>query len=142
MTRPDAVSRVAKALHVPPTPLKNAVAQAIPELRVHRAAESREVAAFESQPPSVATDGVAQMVEHPAPSTWGAFLPGMVLYPPFWTKGQLLNVRNMGDDYVLTVLGEEFDPRYPERALRLDYALCQDFISHWYQRESHDPRAR
>ena len=65
--------------------------------------------------------------------------------PPSWTKGQLLNVRNRGE-YVVTLLGEEDEPPLrpaPSGALRFtNSALCQDFISRWYARESHDPRAR
>jgi len=63
--------------------------------------------------------------------------------PPSWTKGQLLNVRNAGECYVITLLGEEFDPRHPERALKFtNPALCQNFVSSWYAREHFDPRAR
>lgn len=62
--------------------------------------------------------------------------------PPSWTKGQLLNVRNAGEYYVITLLGEEFDPRYPTRALKFtNPALCQNWVSNWYARENHDPRA-
>jgi len=67
------------------------------------------------------------------------------LIPPSWTKGQLLNVRNRGE-YVVTLLGEEDEPPLrpaPSGALRFtNSALCQAFISAWYARESHDPRAR
>ncbi len=69
--------------------------------------------------------------------------PKHVEVPPTWTKGQLLNVRNAGEHYVITLLGEEFDPRHPERALKFSNpALCQNFVSAWYSRENHDPRAR
>jgi hypothetical protein len=65
--------------------------------------------------------------------------------PPSWTKGQLLNVRNRGE-YVVTLLGEEDEPPLrpaPSGALRFtNSALCQAFVSAWYARESHDPRAR
>jgi hypothetical protein len=65
--------------------------------------------------------------------------------PASWTKGQLLNVRNRGE-YVVTLLGEEDEPPLkpaPSGALRFtNTPLCQDFISRWYARESHDPRAR
>jgi len=65
-----------------------------------------------------------------------------VRVPLFWTKGQLLNVRNGGEHYVVTLLGEEFDPRYPERALKFaNSTQCQDFVSRWYQRETYDGRA-
>jgi hypothetical protein len=66
--------------------------------------------------------------------------------PPSWTKGQLLNVRNRGEFYVITLLGEEDDPPLkpaPNGALRFtNTALCQDFVSKWYATEHHDPRAR
>jgi hypothetical protein len=66
--------------------------------------------------------------------------------PISWTKGQLLNVRNRGEFYVVTLLGEEDDPPLkpaPNGALRFtNTALCQDFISKWYATEHHDPRAR
>lgn len=67
--------------------------------------------------------------------------PGPTL-PEGWLKGQLLNVRNMGDAYVITPMGEEFDPHHPERAMRFtNPGECQDFVSRWYMREHHDPRA-
>lgn len=57
-------------------------------------------------------------------------------HPKEWIKGQLLNVRRSGDNFMLTVLGEEFDPRHLERALVFDNAYdCQQFVSWWYQRE-------
>jgi hypothetical protein len=66
--------------------------------------------------------------------------------PQSWTKGQLLNVRNCGEFYVVTLLGEEDDPPLkpaPNGALRFtNTALCQDFVSKWYATEHHDPRAR
>jgi hypothetical protein len=66
--------------------------------------------------------------------------------PPSWTKGQLLNVRNRGEFYVITLLGEEDEPPLkpaPNGALRFtNTALCQDFVSRWYASEHHDPRAR
>jgi len=72
-------------------------------------------------------------------------LDGNRIPPPSWTKGQLLNVRNRGE-YVVTLLGEEDDPPLrpaPSGALRFsNTALCQAFVSAWYARESHDPRAR
>lgn len=64
-------------------------------------------------------------------------------YPASWSKGQLLNVRNVGSHYNVTLLGEEFDPRHPERCKQFPSSWeCQDFVSWWYARESHDPRAR
>lgn len=63
--------------------------------------------------------------------------------PPNWVKGQLLNVRNRGDYYVITLYPEEEDPRHPERALRFSNTwTCQEFVSKWYALESADPRAR
>jgi hypothetical protein len=66
--------------------------------------------------------------------------------PPSWTKGQLLNVRNRGEFYVVTLLGEEDEPPLkpaPSGALRFtNTPLCQAFVSAWYARESYDPRAR
>lgn len=55
-------------------------------------------------------------------------------YPKDWSRGQLLNVRNAGERYDVTLLGEEFDPREPTRCLHFGSAYeCQDFISWWYQ---------
>jgi hypothetical protein len=66
--------------------------------------------------------------------------------PAGWLKGQLLNVRNRGEFYVITLLGEEDEPPLrpaPSGALRFaNSALCQEFVSRWYARESYDPRAR
>jgi hypothetical protein len=63
--------------------------------------------------------------------------------PPDWRKGALLNVRNRGDAYVITLYPEEFSDERPERALRFtNPAECQDFVSKWYAAEHHDPRAR
>jgi hypothetical protein len=57
-----------------------------------------------------------------------------------WCKGQLLNVRNAGSHYNVTLLGEEYDPRHPERCLQfLNPAECQNFVSAWYARESASP---
>ncbi len=62
--------------------------------------------------------------------------------PADWSKGQLLNVRAAGPGYRVTILGEEYDPRYPERCLEFSSSFeCQAFISAWYSRQSHDPRA-
>jgi hypothetical protein len=63
--------------------------------------------------------------------------------PRDWIKGQLLNVRNRGDAYVITLHPEEFDERHPERAMRFtNLGECQGFVSRWYAAEHHDPRAR
>jgi hypothetical protein len=72
--------------------------------------------------------------------------PDPVMVPASWTKGQLLNVRNRGEFYVVTLLGEEDEPPLkpaPSGALRFtNTPLCQAFVSAWYARESYDPRAR
>jgi len=53
-----------------------------------------------------------------------------------WCKGQLLNVRNAGTHYNVTLLGEEYDPRHPERCLQfVNPNDAQDFVSRWYARE-------
>lgn len=63
-------------------------------------------------------------------------------WPEDWTKGQLLNVRRSGDNYVVTLLNEELDPQHPERALFFSNSFdCQSFISVWYSRDNVDPRA-
>lgn len=61
--------------------------------------------------------------------------------PADWQHGALLNVRNNGD-YFVTLFPEEYDYRHPERALRFNNsAVCQNFVSRWYARESFDGRA-
>ncbi|RQS63848.1 hypothetical protein DID98_02910 [Burkholderia sp. Bp8984] len=63
--------------------------------------------------------------------------------PADWRKGALLNVRNRGDAYVITLYPEEFDEEHPERSMRFtNLGECQDFVSRWYAAEHHDPRAR
>ena len=66
-----------------------------------------------------------------------------VSIPSDWRKGNLLNVRNYGPEYVVTLYPEELDHDKPERALHFpNHGLRQAFVSGWYARESHDPRAR
>ncbi len=66
-----------------------------------------------------------------------------VTVPADWRKGALLNVRNYGDAYVITLYPEEWDQDRPERAMRFtNLGECQDFVSKWYAAEHHDPRAR
>jgi hypothetical protein len=68
--------------------------------------------------------------------------PEQLPIPPDWHKGQLLNVRHAGPGYRITILGEEYDPRYPERCLEFTSGFdCQQFVSDWYNSQSHDPRA-
>jgi hypothetical protein len=63
-------------------------------------------------------------------------------YPAHWVRGQLLNVRHNGTTWILTLLEEEFDPHYPERAKFFDNGFdAQQFVSAWYARETSDPRA-
>ncbi len=62
--------------------------------------------------------------------------------PQDWTLGQLLNVRPGGPGYRITLLGEEYDPRYPHRCLEFSNSFeAQQFVSQWYARTYCDPRA-
>lgn len=64
-------------------------------------------------------------------------------YPSDWRKGALLNVRNYGDAYRITLYPEEYSPEREERTLTFtNPGECQDFVSRWYAPEHHDPRAR
>ncbi len=64
-------------------------------------------------------------------------------YPESWIKGQLVNNRKNGDGYIITLLGEEFDPNFPERAIHFTNGHdCQAWISWWYAKDIVDPRAR
>lgn len=57
-----------------------------------------------------------------------------------WSKGQLLNVRNAGTHYNVTLLGEEYDPRSPDRCLQFtNPAEVQNFVSEWYQQQGSRP---
>ena len=77
----------------------------------------------------------------PEPGEENLSPPGPVI-PGFWVKGQLLNVRLGGPGWRVTVLGEEYDPRYPERCMEFGNGFeCQKFVSEWYSRQSPDPRA-
>lgn len=59
--------------------------------------------------------------------------PAQPAIPEGWSKGQLLNVRNAGSHYNVTVLGEEYDPRHPERCLQFPNSFeAQQFVSWWY----------
>jgi hypothetical protein len=71
-----------------------------------------------------------------------AYIAKHPIIPADWVKGQLLNVRHAGAGYRVTLLGEEYDPRSPERCLEFsDGFQCQQFVSDWYNRQSCDPRA-
>lgn len=68
--------------------------------------------------------------------------PEIRVPPEHWSQGALLNVRNTGADYCVTLFPEEYDRQHPERALRFtNTAECQSFVSRWYSRQSADPRA-
>jgi hypothetical protein len=55
--------------------------------------------------------------------------------PEDWNLGALLNVRNNGAEYLVSLFPEEYDPRQPERTLRFaNSAECQNFVSAWYSR--------
>lgn len=65
--------------------------------------------------------------------------------PADWRKGALLNIRthHAHAPYVITLWPDEYDPEHPERSISFtNGGECQDFVSNWYNRESHDPRAR
>lgn len=63
--------------------------------------------------------------------------------PADWQKGALLNVRNYGHAYIVTLYPTEHDTEHPERSMEFtNLGECQGFVSAWYARESHDPRAR
>lgn len=90
-------------------------------------AKPRKVRIFqEGRQPEVIDD--AAEVDQPIPAHWG--------------YGALLNVRNAGPEYIITLWPEEFNPEAPERAMRFtNPARCQDFVSKWYARQHHDPLA-
>lgn len=63
--------------------------------------------------------------------------------PADWRVGALLNVRNYGTHYIITLWPEEYSPEHEERCIKFtNVGLCQDWVSKWYARQSHDPRAR
>lgn len=148
----DAVSRLSKALVPPATAMAKALSQAkwVP---IQEAPGGTTTLKAADVPP---TGFAPASIDVPIMREFNALAPGRgdlgedlvmmpveLAIPTFWVKGQLLNVRNTGADFVVTVLGEEFDPRYPDRALRFDNSFtCQQFVSKWYAREAADPRAR
>lgn len=91
---------------------------------------------FEAESAEISVD-TAIIEEAPTPEAPEESLP------PGWRKGALLNVRNYGPEYIITLWPEEYDPLKPERAMRFgDPGACQNFVSDWYSRETADPRAR
>ena len=63
--------------------------------------------------------------------------------PADWRKGALLNVRNHGAEYIVTLHPAEYDPRHQDQCMKFtNVGECQNFVSAWYQREHSDPRAR
>lgn len=81
--------------------------------------------------------------EHFEAAQWDALeAPRPNAPPAHWGRGALLNVRNTGSDYLVTLYPEEYDAKHPERAMRFAHSgLLQDFVSKWYMRENRDPRA-
>lgn len=66
-----------------------------------------------------------------------------LLVPADWRKGALLNVRNHGEHYVITLWPEEYSAECGERCIKFtNLGECQNFVSDWYSRQTHDPRAR
>jgi hypothetical protein len=85
---------------------------------------------------TVLPEQVAYVAPEPEPEYQGPSVPES------WTLGALLNVRNAGSQYIITLFPEEYDPRAPDRAMRFDsYAETQDFVSRWYARTYPHPRA-
>ncbi len=63
--------------------------------------------------------------------------------PADWVKGQLLNVRNRGEYYVVTRWPDEYSPEHEDRCLKFtNLGECQAFVSAWYAHQHYDPRAR
>ena len=68
--------------------------------------------------------------------------PSIPPVPEGWSKGEMLNVRSTGEGYYITRIYEEYDHRHPERSMFFaNTGDCQHFVSNWYAREAHDPRA-
>lgn len=70
-------------------------------------------------------------------------VPSAEKYPSDWAKGALLNVRNYGEHYAVTLYPEEYSHDREERCIKFtNLGECQAFVSDWYSRQHHDPRAR
>lgn len=93
--------------------------------------------------PPVSVDEPMALAEEPSLSVEAGEEAQGVKTPDDWRKGALLNVRNYGDAYVITLYPEEYESDHPERAMRFtNLGECQGFVSAWYTHEHHDPRAR
>lgn len=94
--------------------------------------------------PLIASEPVIAAVIEPEPATEIASIEAETpQVPADWHVGMLLNVRPTGEGWNITLFPEEYDPRHPERTLQFtNYGKCQDFVSTWYARQAHDPRAR
>ena len=80
------------------------------------------------------TEQAVAVEEDPTPA------PYIPKIPLDWRVGMLLNVRNTGADYTITLFPEEFDPRKPERSLHFDSSYeAQHFVSFWYSRDGSCP---
>jgi hypothetical protein len=79
-----------------------------------------------------------------AVQAFGPMADGQYIEIPIdWRPGMLLNVRNNGDAYMITLYPEEVSAQQPQRALRFtNPGECQEFVSKWYANQNHDPRAR
>ncbi len=67
----------------------------------------------------------------------------LVATPSGWHIGALLNVRNYGSEYIITLWPEELSQEQKGRAISFtNPSKCQDFVSKWYARDSHNPLAR
>ena len=68
--------------------------------------------------------------------------PAAVKVPEDWSLGALLKVRMTGAGATVTLYPEEASWEHPERAIQFtNIGILQDFVSRWYARQHHDPRA-
>jgi len=90
---------------------------------------------FGSKPMAIVAPGADTRSAEPENQVPTAEPPGLAI-PSGWFKGMLLNVRHAGAGYRVTLLGEEYDPRHPERTLEFENGFdCQNWVSAWYARE-------
>lgn len=93
--------------------------------------------------PSAAVDEPVALAQEPSLPVEESEAPQSIETPADWTKGALLNVRNHGEHYIITLYPEEYSRDREERCIKFtNVGRCQDFVSDWYARQSHDPRAR